>query len=447
MTRDGGSGGVPSPAAARRVFLTLTATRWLPVGFVAGLLTLWQLDRGLSLAQATTMMSIAGAVVLALELPTAGLSDALGRRPVLLVAAVVNVMASLAYLLAHSWATFSVAAACMGLFRALDSGPLEAWYVDTVHATRPGADVDQDLSRATSVLGLALAGGALASGGLVAWHPVPGRSALWMPVLVSLVLAVGHLVAVLTLLREPVPAGAADSSDRAGGPAGIGSVTGWRRARASVAATPSIIGSGLSLLRTSRVLRALVLVEVFWSVAMSVSEVFFPVRLSEMLGSEARAGVVVGPVTALAWGTFAVGARASGWLSARLGVARAAIVARVLHSVGAVVMALAMGPLGLVVLHLLTYGAHGMQGPVYHALLHREASARNRATVLSMASMCAFGSMAIALPLLGQVADRVSTPVAMAAAGTFGLLGVLCLLPALRAERERAATPAAPVAA
>lgn len=427
------SGAVLSPEGARRVFLTLTATRWLPVGLVVGLMTLWQLDRGLSLAQATTMASISGLVVLALELPTAGLADALGRRPVLVVAAVVNVLAGTAYLLAHSWGTFAVAAALMGLFRALDSGPLEAWYVDTVHATRPGADVDQDLSRSTSLLGLSLAGGALVSGGLVAWHPVVGRSPLWLPVLVSLVLAVGHLVAVLVLLREPSRPGEADA----------GAVTGWRRARDSAAATPSVIASGLSLLRSSRVLRGLVLLEVCWSVALCVSEVFFPVRLSELLGGEARAGALVGPVAAVAWGVFAVGARATGWLSARVGVVRAAIVARVLHSVGAMVMALAMGPLALVVLHLLTYTAHGMQGPVYNALLHREASARNRATVLSMASMCAFGSTALALPLLGQVAERVSTPVAMASAGAVGLLGVLCLLPALRAEDDRAKTPTA----
>ena len=38
-----------SPLAARRVFLTLTTTRWLPIGFVVGLLVLWQLERGLTL--------------------------------------------------------------------------------------------------------------------------------------------------------------------------------------------------------------------------------------------------------------------------------------------------------------------------------------------------------------------------------------------------------------
>ena len=45
---------VLSPVAARRVFLTLTFTRWFPVGLIAGLITLLALERGLTVAQALT---------------------------------------------------------------------------------------------------------------------------------------------------------------------------------------------------------------------------------------------------------------------------------------------------------------------------------------------------------------------------------------------------------
>ena len=65
------------------------------------------------------------------------------------------------YALAQSFWAFVVAGALMGAFRALDSGPLEAWLVDTVHETTPGADVDRQLSRAGSILGGAIAVGAV----------------------------------------------------------------------------------------------------------------------------------------------------------------------------------------------------------------------------------------------------------------------------------------------
>ena len=146
-----------SPTAARRVFLTLTATRWMPVGFIVGILVLWMLERGLSLSSALSAMAVIGFVVLALELPTSGVADALGRRPVLIAAAVANLASMVALILADSFAGFVVVAALTGVFRALDSGPLEAWYVDAVHRIRPGVDVDQDLSLAGSVVGIIMA--------------------------------------------------------------------------------------------------------------------------------------------------------------------------------------------------------------------------------------------------------------------------------------------------
>src|SRR5699024_5555025 len=100
-------------------------------------------------------------------------------------------------------------------------------------------------------------------------------------------------------------------------------------------------------------------------------------------------------------------------------------------------LALAVGPIGLVVAHLLAYTGHGMQGPTYNALLHREALARNRATVLSMASMAGFGAFSIMMPLTGLLAEATSTQVAMGVTAALGLGGVWCLLPALRAERAR----------
>ncbi|MGL5861493.1 MAG: MFS transporter, partial [Phycicoccus sp.] len=131
-------------------------------------------------------------------------------------------------------------------------------------------------------------------------------------------------------------------------------------------------------------------------------------------------------------------------LSARIGVARAAVLARVLNGAGAVVMGLVAGPVALVVAYLVTYGLHGAGGPLHASLLHREATSENRATVLSMNSMLAFAAFSTAAPLLGLLAVRTSTQAAMVTAGAFSVLGAAFYLPARRAERARAAiaTPA-----
>jgi MFS family permease len=410
-----------SPVGARRVFYTLSFTRWFPIGLVVGIMTLLPLERGLSIAETLTASAVSGWVVFALELPTSGFADAFGRRPVYIAAGLVQIAAAGVYLVAHTFWTFALAACLMGVFRALDSGPLEAWFVDTVHATEPGADVDRPLAAQGTVLGVGIASGALVSGGLVWWHPFADSSALVLPFAIFGALTVVHLLAVIVLLREPrahVDASAA------------------RRALQSAKQAPAVIRDGLGMLRTSTILRGLVLVEVFWSIGMVVFETFQPIRLAELLGDEAKAGALMGPVASAGWAVFALGSALAGLTSTRIGVARTAILARILNGLGAVVMGLVVGPAALIAAYLVTYGLHGTGGPMHAALLHREAKARNRATVLSMNSMMMFAAYSLAAPLLGLLAERTSNQVAMVVAGAISLVGAALYLPALRHERE-----------
>lgn len=423
-----------TPERARLVFLLLTVTRWAPVGLVAGVFTLLALERGLSVAEIGGYVAFQGAAVVLLELPTSGFADSFGRRPVLLAAGAVNVLCGVAYLFAASFWAFAAAAALMGVFRALDSGPLEAWYVDTVHAARPGADVDADLARQGTVLGVSLATGSLVAGGLIAWHPIAGQSALLLPVQLFIALNVVHLVMLAALLVETPP-----GRDAAGTPGPTRSRReAWDRAVRSARRTPDLVRSSLRLAATEPVLRGLLVVEVFWVIAMTVFEIFQPLRLAELVGGTQAAGALMGPITAAGWAIFAAGSTLGGWCGGRLGVAWTAILSRVLNGVGAVVMGLVATPVGLVAAYLMTYGLHGSANPVHQALLHRQATAANRATVLSLASMTMFLAGAIAQPVLGVVAQATTTQVAMVAAGTVSVLGFLGYLPALRAERDRA---------
>ena len=215
---------------AYQVFLLLNFTRWFPVGFVVGIFILLQTNRGLSIAQAMTAAAVSGFVCFALELPTSGFADAFGRRAVYVAAAGINVVTGLAYLFAQSFWQFVGAAALMGAFRALDSGPLEAWFVDTVHESAPGADVDQELSRQGTVLGVGMAVGALLSGALIWWHPIKAFPAIDLAVAVFAALNVIHLIATLTLLKEaPRPVSSGDRE---------------RRALASVMEAPAVIRGG-----------------------------------------------------------------------------------------------------------------------------------------------------------------------------------------------------------
>jgi MFS family permease len=399
-----------------RVFYLLTVTRWLPVGLVVGQFILLQTERGLSTSQALTAMALSGLACFLLELPTSGFADAFGRRPVYVTAALINVVAGLGYLVAQNFWQFALATTVMGVFRALDSGPLEAWVVDEIHRTRPGADVDQELARAGTLMGVSMAVGALIGGGLIWWHPISAYSAITGAVLVYALLNLVHLAAVLRWLKEP---------DRSPTPA---------LALATARETPRVVADGIRLMRTNRVLSALLLVEVFWSVAMIAFESLLPLRLAEFLGDEARAGALMGPVAAGGWAIFALGTAIAAWSSARIGVARTAMLGRGLNSLGVVAMGLAAGPAALVAAYLFTYTFHGTNGPPHAALLHREATRENRATVLSMNSMVAFLAFSVGAPLIGVLSDRTDTGLAMIVCGVAGLGGVALYRPARRRE-------------
>ena len=159
----------------------------------------------------------------------------------------------------------------------------------------------------------------------------------------------------------------------------------------------------------------------------------------------------MGPVSAGGWAIFAFGTAIAGWSSPRIGVARTAMLGRALNSVGAAVMGLAGGPAALIAAYLFTYTFHGTNGPAHATLLHREATPENRSTVLSMNSMVAFLAFSLSAPLIGVLADRTSTAMAMVLCGLTGLGGVACYLPARRKElastelsRGEIPTPSAP---
>ena len=411
-----------SAAAAQRRLLLLSATRWFPVGLMFGLTTLLPLQRGLSLSEVGVILSVQGFVVLALELPTGGLADAVGRRPLLVLAALVAVLSGALFLLADSFWVFFAALILHGVFRALDSGPLEAWYVDTAQTDDPAVAVERGLSRAAAVLGLAIAIGAVCSGGLIAWDPLPGVSALVLPYAVATGLYGVHAVLAAVLVREPAVPG------RSGG---------VRSALASAQEAPRVVRDGVRTLRRAPLLRNLVLVEVFWSVGMIAFETFSPIRLAELLGSEDRAGALYGPASATAWGLFAIGSWLAGLSSRRIGVAWTALLTRVLNAAFIVVMGLAAGPVGLIAGYWLAYLTHGAAGPVHSTLLHRQAVRANRATVLSMNSMVSGGCYSLGLLALAPLAEHSSTALAILVAGAFSAVGALLYLPAVRAEREQ----------
>lgn len=401
----------------RRRFLLLRGLRWLPTGLLIPVWIVLLIERGLSLGQIGLVVAAQGVIVLLLELPTGGLADALGRRPILLVATLFDLTAVALLTVASSLPALAAVFALQGVYRALESGPLDAWYVDAARAADPDADLERGLSAGGVVLGVAVGVGTLLSGGLVTLGGVAGLDATVVPLLASVILRVVEFVAIATLMMEARP--------RRGLPA----------LRSSLRAVPAVVADAIGLVRHSPVLLALVGVELLWGFGMVSFETFTPARLAAVLGDPDRAAALLGPANAAAWWASAAGAAAVPTVTRWLDASYAAALLRICQGLTVVGIALAAGPIGVLAAYLATMGVHGASNPLHQGLLHRAAPSSHRATVLSANSLSGGVGVTTGGIALGAFADATSLTLAILTGA--GLLGAAAPLYLMSARRTR----------
>ena len=89
--------------SATRRLVGLTALRWLPVGLTTPITVLLAQARGLTLGEIGVLFTVHGVLIVTLELPTGGLADVLGRRPVVVAGAVLHIVSCLLFATATSF--------------------------------------------------------------------------------------------------------------------------------------------------------------------------------------------------------------------------------------------------------------------------------------------------------------------------------------------------------
>lgn len=382
----------------RRRFVLLSFLRWFGIGAMIPTTVILLQDRGLSLAQIGVAAAAQSVVVLLLELPTGGLADTLGARRVLLLACAFDLLALGLLLQADTFLLAVLAWGTMGVFRALDSGPLEAWYVDRALAAEPEADIERGIAHGSAAISAAIAAGSLVAALLVTVGPIA------LPVVFAIVLRLVDVVAIARLVTDE----RLDDRD----------------ARDAVADIPSVVRSGLDLVRSSTALRALILIELSWSAGMVAVESLSGPRLFEALGDPEQGIAVLAITAAVGWGLSAVGSASTprfvDWCGSP---ARAGIASRLVQGGAVVVMAAVAGPAGVITGYLAFYLVHGAANAVHYGMVHRRVDQGRRATVLSLSSLVARIGAAAADAGLGIVATRAGLTPAFAIAAVLLVVG------------------------
>ncbi len=407
--------------SARRRFVLLTALRELPTGLTVPVTVLLASSRGLTPVEIGLAFSAHGVVVVLLELPTGGLGDTLGRRPVLLLSGSIKVVALLLFVVAQTPLAFMLAFAVVGVGRALDSGPLESWYVDAVQEVDPSADTTAGLSRAGVAQGAGLAVGAI-GGGLL---PLLSGAGLALPYWVAAGLVIVQLAFVARLV---VPVGPVSV---AVGP--IATLQGGLRN------VPRVVKQAVALARRDRALRLLLGMAAGTGAALVTIELLAPLRFEALTGGAAEASGAYGVVVALG---FAGAAAGSGLAPAgrRLWRGSAAKAIATASVAGAVVM-LGLGLAGTVALlgagFAAFYLCNGAGWPLRQQLLHTRVSAEHRSSMVSVMSL----ALQVGGLVMLQVAPRLFAVEPELAFGAAAAVLLLLAVVALRLPDERPVEP------
>lgn len=413
-----------SIASATRRLVALTALRWLPVGLLTPVLVLLAQERGLSLPQIGVLFVVHGAVIVVLELPTGGLADVVGRRPVLVVSAVLHLLSCLLLVVAGGLAGFLLASVVKGAGRALDSGPLEAWYVDTVQRLDPDADITPGLGWHGAADGGGLAAGAVIGGLLPGLVAAGGAEALVVPFVVAAVLDLVYLAALLPLVTEPRP-------PREG--------SALQAFRAGAADVPRTVAGAVRLSASDPPLRLVLLLTALGGVAIAGLELLGPVHFAALAGGTAEGAALFGVVLAASFGAAALGA-VSAPRARRLARGSTRVACAVVTLLGALGVGALAGTEASVlagVAFAVYYTAHGAGWPLLTAVSHSRVTAAHRSTTVSAISLAmALGGIGGSL-LLPLVAQRTSTDTAFVVLGGVVLLTAgLCLrLPGAPVDR------------
>jgi hypothetical protein len=408
-------------ASVTRRFVGLTALHWLPVGLSAPVTVLLASSRGLSPADIGVVFAVYSTVVLVLELPTGGLADAVGTRPVLVLSGVLSTAGLLAVAAADDVAAFALAEGLRGIGRALSSGPLEAWYVDAVRAADPDADVAPGLSRAGAADGAGLCLGAVVGGVLPLLADGAGAEVLVLPVLAAAVLTAVSVVAVAVLV---VPLG------RTRGPGAAALLAGVR-------GVPTVVRDTARLVGRDRLLRRVLAVSLLVGTVLATLELLGPLHAADLTGSRAGGATLFGVVMAVSFAAAGAGALLAP-VARRVARGSAAAGSAVLAVLGALAIAAVPlgGPLVLGCLFTVFYTANAAAWPLWKSVLHGRVGAGQRATALSASSLALqLGALGGTLGL-ARLAEAAGTGAGFLAAAA-ALLAIALVSLGLRSRHGR----------
>ena len=410
-----------NPSARRhiRVFQIHQFLDRFAMGLTVAVVALALTDRGMDLLQISLLFGVYALTTMAMELPFGGLADSIGRKPVFLTAVVASLISLVLFLSTRDFHVLALSFAFIGFGRALRSGTLDAWFVETFKAAAPNVDVQPALAKAQWANAVGLAMGAILGGLLPDILGEVAKSLGFSIYDVSYVASFGVMLGVLVftmlaIVEKPRPR----------------DVTALMRGFANV---PKVIKDASLLAVRHPTLSMLLAALAFFLMATNPVEVIWPTHAKPML-DEGYANTVIGTVTATYFFSIAFGASLSPYISRIFRRRHAMTLAASFACLAGIQIALALqgSIIGFVTVFILYSVILGVSETPASSILHRCVEDRQRSTMLSLRSLIQQLGAALGLVLAGTVAEISSTPIAWSVGAVFLVIAVMLILVLVR---------------
>jgi MFS transporter, DHA1 family, quinolone resistance protein len=389
------------------------------MGLTVAVVALALTDRGMDLIQISLLFGVYSLTTMAMELPFGGLADNIGRKPVFLAAVVASLISLALFLSSSDFGVLALSFAFIGFGRALRSGTLDAWFVETFKAAAPNVDVQPALAKAQWANAMGLAVGAVFGGllpdafGAIGLHH--GISIYDVSYTASFVVMVGVLIYTMFAIAE---------APRPLNPKAL---------RQGFAKIPSVIAEASVLAVRHPTLSLLLAALALFLMATNPVEVIWPTYARPML-DEDYANTAIGALTAGYFFAIAFGASLSPHISRIFRRRHAITLAAIFACLAVVQVALAMqgGIAGFVSVFVLYSIILGASETPASSILHHCVEDRQRSTMLSLRSLIQQLGAAMGLVVAGAVAETYSTPTAWMVGAVFLFAAMILTLVLVR---------------
>lgn len=399
----------------KRVYFLVTVLFWMSVAIPLPIFILLVQARGASLVEIGLVMGIYSLTVVLLEVPTGGLADSVGRKRVALIAYVFSLMSSVVLFFAFSFSAFLITSILSGIARALSSGALDAWFIDSLQELEPNIDLQPPLAQAGTITLLALGTGTLAGGvlpmlfdGLPAEGSAP-LTALSTTVIASIIIQLILIAAMMLLVKDT------RSSE-----AGLGM---WRQ---SVQDVPILVRDAFALNMSNPILMRLLGAALVSGLVIASVETFWQPQFAMLMGGNEVQSIWFGVIMTGSFLAGMVGNMASVPLSRRLDkrYALVAAVTRGVQGIFLILLAMQSGVLGAAILFWLVYANMGVLESPHATLVNNEIPSERRSAMLSVQSLATYGGAAIGSILFGYISQLGSIRYAWIVAGLIAVVSL-----------------------